>query len=277
MKRWMAVGVLVLTILVSGAVGWATTDPIEVSQPTQITSDTHYERGESIVYDGSNYWLFYGRSAGCTAPYETGNPDVNDYEVYYKKATTVAGLAGAPATAISGVAHNSNGYLGETGAAYFGSEVWAFATIDVGANADLYGWWTADGGTTWNEVGSIISGLSDGQGHHDEVAFDGELWVVEGSGDFNTKHSATPKTGGWSAPLNVDAALTGGLVHFFVDGSDLYLAINASGMNYIYKYNPGTLLLMKEKDINKIYTFDRHFENIPDIICLPQIPEKLKK
>jgi len=37
------------------------------------------------------------------------------------------------------------------------------------------------------------------------------------------------------------------------------------------------LLLMKEKNIKKIYTFDRHFENIPDIICLPQIPVKLKK
>jgi len=37
------------------------------------------------------------------------------------------------------------------------------------------------------------------------------------------------------------------------------------------------LLLMKEKNIKKIYTFDRHFENVPDIICLPQIPNKLKK
>ena len=37
------------------------------------------------------------------------------------------------------------------------------------------------------------------------------------------------------------------------------------------------LLLMKEKNIKKIYTFDRYFENIPDIICLPQIPNKLKK
>ncbi len=214
---------------------------IEVSQPTQITSNSHYERGQSIVYDGTDYWLFYGRSASVAVPYSGGNPDVNDYVVYYKKATTVAGLASATATLISGVAHNSNSYLGETGAAYFGDEIWAFATIDVGATAELYGWWTADGGATWTEVGPIVSGLSDGQGHHDEVAFGGELWVVEGSGNFTTKHSATPKTGGWSAPLDVDAALTGGLVHFFVDGTDLYLAINASAMNYIYKYNSGTV------------------------------------
>ncbi len=79
--------------------------------------------------------------------------------------------------------------------------------------------------------------MSDGQGHHDEVVFDGELWVIEGSGNFATMHSATPKTGGWSTPLNVDAALAGGLVHFFVDGTDLYLAINSAGTNYIYKYD----------------------------------------
>jgi predicted nucleic acid-binding protein len=35
-------------------------------------------------------------------------------------------------------------------------------------------------------------------------------------------------------------------------------------------------LLMKEKEINKIYTFDRHYENLPEIECLPEIPEKFK-
>jgi hypothetical protein len=233
--------VLVLSFnLVMAVPAAAQTATVEVSLPVQVTSNSYYERGQSIVYDGTDYWLFYGRSATVTVPYATGNPDVHDYVVYYKKATTVAGLASATATAISGVAHNSNSYLGETGAAYFGSEVWAFATIDVGATAELYGWYTTDG-STWTEVGPIVSSLSDGQAHHDEVAFGGELWVAEGSGNFTTMHSATPDIGGWSTPLNVDGALTGGLVHFFVDSTDLYLAINAAGMNYIYKYNSGTV------------------------------------
>lgn len=34
-------------------------------------------------------------------------------------------------------------------------------------------------------------------------------------------------------------------------------------------------LLMKEKKIKKIYTFDRQFEKLPEIICLPQIPKEL--
>jgi hypothetical protein len=248
LKVWKFFSVWMVLVLVVGlGVGLAPAKPvvaiggpstIEVSQPVQLTGEAHYERGQSIVYDGVNYWLFYGRSASCTQPYATGNPDINDYVVYYKKAATVAGLTAATPTLVSGVPHNSNGYLGETGASYFGGEVWAFATIDVGgANADIYGWWTADGGTTWNEVEPIITGLSDGQAHHDEIAFNGELWVVEGSGNFTTMHSATPKTGGWSTPLSV-GALTGGLVHFFVDGTDLYLVINSDSMNYIYKYNP---------------------------------------
>ncbi len=35
-------------------------------------------------------------------------------------------------------------------------------------------------------------------------------------------------------------------------------------------------LLMKERKIKEIYTFDRHFEAFPEIICLPAIPEQYK-
>ncbi len=33
-------------------------------------------------------------------------------------------------------------------------------------------------------------------------------------------------------------------------------------------------LLMKEKRIDRIYTFDKNFREIKDIICLPKIPDK---
>ncbi len=207
-----------------------------VSLPIQLTSDVHYERGESITYDGTDYWLFYGRSSSFTGTYATGNPDINDYQVYYKKAPSIAGLAAATPALITGVAHNQDSFLGETGAAYFDGEVWAFATVVSGTSASLYGWYTQDG-TTWTEVGPVLTGLSAGQAHHDEIAFDGELWVLEGSGNFTTMHSSTPKTGGWSTPLSVDNALTGGLAHFYAEGDTLYLAIYSNGSNYIYRYN----------------------------------------
>ena len=227
-------------VVVALTLGAAAQSTIEVSQPVQVTSNSYYERGESICFDGTNYWLFYGRSASVTGWYQNGNPDVNDYEVHYKMASSVMNLPGAGAAKISGVGvtMNANGYLGETGAACLDGKVWAFATVDVGATCDLYGWYTTDSGTTWNEVGPIMSGLSDGQAHHDEIAFGGKIWVVEGSGNFTTQYSASPETNTWTAGPSV-AGLTGGLVHFFVDGSELYLAIFSAGSNYIYQYVPG--------------------------------------
>ncbi len=55
--------------------------------------------------------------------------------------------------------------------------------------------------------------------------------------------------------------------------------INA--VNKITEYNMDSndlsaYLLMKEKKIKKIYTFDQHYENLPDITRLPQIPKELK-
>ncbi|MBY9005980.1 MAG: type II toxin-antitoxin system VapC family toxin [Candidatus Lokiarchaeota archaeon] len=55
--------------------------------------------------------------------------------------------------------------------------------------------------------------------------------------------------------------------------------INA--INRISDYNMDSndisaYLLMKEKKIKQIYTFDRHYEIFPDIICLPKIPLNFK-
>jgi hypothetical protein len=35
-------------------------------------------------------------------------------------------------------------------------------------------------------------------------------------------------------------------------------------------------LLMKEKEIKQIYTFDMHYDNLPDINRLPELPENFK-
>jgi parallel beta-helix repeat protein len=216
--------------------GIAASATLEVSQPTRLTSDSHYERGQSIVYDGSNYWLFYGRSATVTLPYSGGSPDVNDYQICFQKAGTVAGLAAATPSAISGAA---NIYLGETGAAFFGGEPWAFGPV-ASTTTELYGWYSPDGGTSWTQVGPVVTPLPSGAAHHDETVFGGELWVLVSNGGgytgYTTMHSATPKSGGWSTPLSV-GALSGGLGHFFVDGSDLYVALGSGGTYYIYKYN----------------------------------------
>ncbi|MCK4512151.1 right-handed parallel beta-helix repeat-containing protein, partial [bacterium] len=247
----------ILMLVVFAAASWAA--DIDVSQPVQVTDNAYYERGQSIVHDGTDYWLFYGRSASCNTPYSGAtNPDVYDYVLYYKKAGTVAGLASASATQVLvGATPVTSSYMGETAAAYFGSNVWVFATIHDGAsNTDLYGYYTGDGGTTWTRVGPYVAGMSGGQGHHDAIVFGGEVWILEGSGDFNTMHSATPtNAGSFSTPLEVQGGLTGGLGHFFVDGSDLYLALGSGGTYYIHKYNSGTVAwdLVDSKTISGYY------------------------
>ncbi len=210
---------------------------LEVTQPIQVTANESYERGQSIVYDGSNYWMFFGRSEGCNDPYSSGNPDVNDYVLYYEKANSIAGFASGSKDNVELPVDDI--YLGETGAAYLNGNVWVFVPIDVGTTCSLYGYYTDDGGT-WYEVGPYVSDMSDGQAHHDEVAFNGEIWILEGSGNYHTVHSSTPTDDtSFSTPLQVGASesLTGGLGHFFVDGSNLYLALGSGGSYYIYWYN----------------------------------------
>ncbi len=217
---------------------------VEVSPPFQITSDTFYERGQAIVYDGSDYFLFYGRSTTVTGNYQNDTPDTHDYEVYFKKAASVPGLASATPTKVVSAKSPVNSYLGECGAAYFGGDVWVFATLDAdpgssGSDADLYGWWSGDGGSSWNQVTLPFAGLNDGQAHHDEISFGGKLWILEGAGDFTTRNSASPKSGPWSAAKTV-GSLTGGLAKFFVDGADLYVGLYSAGTSYIYHWNSGT-------------------------------------
>ena len=203
------------------------TTTVSVSQPIQVTSDSHYVRGQSICYDGSNYWLFYGRSASCTDPYSSGNPDLHDYEVYYKKASSVAGLATATAAKVPGT-HNSNVYLGETDSAYYVSAstdaVRVYAAVDEGSTATLYQWYYTLDTLTWHES-TIATGLPTGSAHFAVTNFSGNLWVAYKSGGnwVSMYHSGSS----WSSTYTIKSS-TSGTGKFFCDGSDLYF-VRAQG------------------------------------------------
>ncbi|MBN1884066.1 MAG: T9SS type A sorting domain-containing protein [Candidatus Krumholzibacteriota bacterium] len=234
MKRRYIASLLVLAAcLALGTPVAAGAATIEVSQPVQVTFDAHYERGQAIVFDGADYWLFYGRSATVTGNYQNDNPDVYDYQVYFKKAASVAGLAAATAQAIPGAV---NCYNGEIGAAVHDGRVWTFAAVpslNFAGRRSLYGWYTADGGATWTQRADLADNLPDGAAHHDEVSFGGELFVManypDGNAGWHTKHAADPTaaTISWSAyvPLNAVSNLVNGTGHFFVDGATLRIAI----------------------------------------------------
>jgi len=74
----------------------------EVSKPIQITDNVRYERGGDLTYGNGYYWLVYSLSylvGGDDPDFEvygaTGVCDHSDYRMYYKKATTIQGLASA--------------------------------------------------------------------------------------------------------------------------------------------------------------------------------------
>jgi len=147
-KRLLLILITFLIILIP-TIGAATLD---VSQPIQVTDNEYYERGQSIIYDGSNYWLFYGRSASVTGNYGNDNPDTHDYEVYYKKANSIPNLVGAAATRVAD-GDNENVYLGETDSAYYNGYVRVYASVDQGdGTAELYQWFSNDGGATWEKA-----------------------------------------------------------------------------------------------------------------------------
>jgi hypothetical protein len=91
-----------LVIAPAGETAQATPPPatIEVSQPTFLTDSTKYDRNPSIIHDGSKYWLFYTKADSATGVRGSGgyDPDADAYVIYYKTASTIAGLAAATET-----------------------------------------------------------------------------------------------------------------------------------------------------------------------------------
>jgi len=228
----------------------ATTDVIEVSQPVQVTSNAYYERGQSITYDGTSYWLFYGRSASVTGNYQSGNPDLHDYCIYYKKAGTLAGLAADLETAVTGT-HNNQLYLGETDAAYFNGEVWVFASYDTGSSCDLYAWHTTDGGS-WTETGPIVTNLPVGAAHFASTTYGGELWIAYQIGNqWKTKHYDGST---WSEESDLVSGY--GTGKFYVEGSGLYFAVAQKTSISIYQYSLGVWSEMASKAVTTEYAYD---------------------
>jgi len=212
----------------------AATSTIYVSQPTQVTNSEYYERGESIAYDGTYYWLFYGRSDSVTGNYDNDNPDTHDYKVYYKKATTIEGLAGATANLVTGE-NNTNIYLGETDAVYFDGKVWVFASSDVGDGCALYTWNTTDGSSwdEWNLSSAMGIGLlPDGAAHFAAAVCNGKLWVAYQLGnDWNAKYWDGTS---WSSEYDICTAY--GTAKFYVEGTHIYF-VRADGDLHLYHYD----------------------------------------
>lgn len=210
---------------------------LEVSQPVQVTNNTYYERGQSIVYDGTNYWLFYGRSASNQSNYGGVDPDLHDYVIYYKKAGSVADLAAASAIQVTGT-HNNNLYMGETDAVNYDGKVWVFGAHDPDGQGTgsvttvLYAWTTSDDGTSWTET-QVVTGMPDGSAHFAATTCDNKLWLAYKIGGI--WKSKNYDASAWSSEYDIQA--TYGTGKFFVEGTTLYFVRAQGGAQNLYQWN----------------------------------------
>ncbi|MGQ9586634.1 MAG: right-handed parallel beta-helix repeat-containing protein [Anaerolineae bacterium] len=175
--RWFMVwSALLGLLLAAGVPAGAAGATLEVSQPTYATSNGDYDRSPSITFDGSDYWLFWTKGDGGgvrgqgSPPYD---PDGDTYVVYYKKATTIAGLASAAETklALSETSRPANFTQRVVSATYFDGKVYAFVSSGQdGTDRGLY-YYEYSGGS-WSGPITLIADAT-ARGGHVNVTSDG--------------------------------------------------------------------------------------------------------
>ncbi len=193
MKSFKILLFLGLAVILATAVS---ADIIEISQPEYATINNAYDRNPSIMYDGSDYWLFYTRGDDISTGGVRGpgyNPDSDNYVVYYKKAATVEGLssAGEIKLALSETARPTGFDQRVVSAVKFGEDVYAFVSSGFSTSAtDKSLYYYVYNGSSWSGPTELI-GSTISQGGHVNVASDGSrIYIVwectDGSSDCYT-------------------------------------------------------------------------------------------
>jgi hypothetical protein len=222
---------------------------IDVSKPVKITNDTDYDRGNDIAYGNGYYWLAYGKSQTGETEYDevygNGNPDHNNYHTYYKKATSIAGLADATEVKLmydSSPAVNMSSY-GESWIEYFDGKIFiVLSEYDEANGKNIKLFWTDDEGDTWNKVDNIVNATAQ---HCDIEIFNNEMYLAWGT---SICHLSDPtSSAAWVSAVASKYTLpsSSGTARFFADKTDpspanhmLYLAClnNAWNGGLVYTY-----------------------------------------
>jgi parallel beta-helix repeat protein len=170
---------------------------IEVSQPTYLTSNANkYDRNPSIIHDGTNYWLFYTKADSTVGVrgQDGYNPDADAYVIYYKTASTIAGLADVAETKLaisdaSPAGSRPSGFTQrEVSAVYFNSSIYVFTNGgQSGTDRGLYYYkYSSD---SWAGPTKLTLEAATWAGHADAVV-DGDhiaiVWDTNPGTDFYT-------------------------------------------------------------------------------------------
>jgi len=165
------------------------TAPIEVSQPTHLTGNSAYDRNPSIIYDGTDYWLFYTKGDDTSTSGVRGgsyNPDSDTYVVYYKKASTIAGLAAAAETklGVSESARPTNFDQRVVSAVYFNSKVYAF--VSSGQSGTDRGLYYYEYSGSWSGPTTLIADATARGGHVNVTGDSNRVYIVWESSDASS-------------------------------------------------------------------------------------------
>ncbi|MCF7913217.1 MAG: hypothetical protein K9M99_11855 [Candidatus Cloacimonetes bacterium] len=245
--------VLLLLVIMAGFLFSAT---IDVSKPYKLTNNTEYERGNDIAFCNGYYWLVFGKSTTCSTEYDQawgndGNPDHQDYHIYYKKATSISGLASASEVQLmyDSAPAMTNPSLGEAWIEYYDNKIFIAGTeTNVAAGKNVKMFWSDDDGTTWNKLDDILGGNTYAQ-HVDMEIYNDELYFVWGA---YTCHLSDPSNqSAWNTAVANKSTISSssGTARLFADKTDpnpanhvLYLAClnNAWNGGLVFTYTLST-------------------------------------
>jgi len=206
-KISVVLSVVQLILLMSGASG-----------QIQLTNNPKYERSESVVKaKNGTYWLVYARADELEISQSDEDLDREFYTIYYKKASSVRGLASAPPILItpSRDQRPANFPQGEVAIAAHKNKIWVFAAASRGHNdpdMNIYAYTSRPQRSNWTGPVPILP--SGAGAHHIDAVVDkrNRIWVFyQGwtiSDDYKKSHLCYTKYDKkfWSTPkiISVD-------------------------------------------------------------------------
>jgi hypothetical protein len=219
---------------------------IEVSQHTYLTANGEYDRNPSIIHDGTDYWLFWTKANGGGVRGEAGyDPDADTYVVYYKKASTIPGLAGATETKLAlsdpGPPYDFDQRVVTAVVANDGTQNCIYAIVSSGFSAShrshgMY-YYKYDGSTWTGPVTMIAHDSANQYGAHVNAVSDGSTIYIVWDNDKSQFFTFDPGTGTLTGPTQIS---TDNMPKITLMDSTLYVVSIEDGSGDIEVYSSAT-------------------------------------
>jgi hypothetical protein len=234
-RSYRTFGIILIACLLVGVIpctAMAKNEPLNTN-PVQLTTNTHYDRNPSILLaDDGTYWLFFTRgrdeqgirgyfSVIQNNPY---NPDLDCYDIWYKRSRSLEGLKWAPESKIPFQDDADLGQRDVAAVQTHDERIWVFASAGYGPEGGeprglfVYtydGAWSAPSIITPEDLDNV------GVGHIDALEYRDRTWVIFDYG-YTLKATSLDPVSGWSDPVNIAPYATLGKA-IEVDGT-LYVA-----------------------------------------------------